>query len=149
MISVGDLPAINASLNAVSGVLILFGYGAIRKRRVAVHRAFMLAAFVTSTLFLVSYVTYHIQAGSRSFAGPGWLRPIYLTMLISHIILAVGLLPLVIVTIIRAWRGRIEAHRRLARWTFPIWLYVSITGVLIYTTLYRWWPVQDLTGGAI
>ena len=149
MITVGDLPAINASLNGLSGVLILFGYAAIRYRRVGVHRAFMLAAFATSTLFLVSYVTYHLQAGSRSFAGPGWLRPIYLSMLISHIILAAGLLPLVIVTIIRAWRGRIEAHRRLARWTFPIWLYVSITGVLIYATLYRWWPVEDMTAGAI
>ena len=149
MISVDNLPAVNATLNALSGVLILFGYGAIRKRRVTVHRAFMLTAFGTSTLFLVSYVAYHLQTGSRSFGGPDWLRPFYLTMLISHIILAASLLPLVIVTIIRAWRGRIEAHRRLARWTFPIWLYVSITGVLIYATLYYWWPTQDMTRGTI
>jgi len=141
VISVADLPAVNACLNALSGALILCGYGAIRFRRVRAHRAFMLTAFGTSTLFLISYVVYHVQAGSRSFAGPEWVRPLYLAMLISHIILAAGLLPLVIVTILRAWRGRFDAHRRLARWTLPIWLYVSITGVLIYASLYHWWPV--------
>lgn len=136
MISIHDLPAINATLNATSAVLLICGYVAIRRKRIAVHRGFMLAALVTSTLFLTCYVIYHANTGSKSFTGQGWVRPVYFAMLISHIILAAALLPLVLVTVIRALRERFDAHRRLARWTWPIWMYVSVTGVLIYVALY-------------
>ncbi len=138
MIAVSDLPAVNATLNGISTVLLLAGFVAIRRRRVALHRALMLSAFCTSTLFLVCYVIYHYHAGSRPFAGTGLVRPIYFSLLISHVLLAAALLPLVLVTMTRALRGRFESHRRIARWTWPIWMYVSVTGVLIYAMLYHW-----------
>ena len=137
MISVHDLPAVNASLNAVSGVLLLIGYALIRARRIAAHRAVMIAAFVASALFLVCYVIYHAQVGSVPFQRQGFVRPLYFTILISHIVLAASVPPLAIVTLTRGLKGRYPQHRRIARWTLPIWLYVSVTGVLVYVLLYQ------------
>jgi uncharacterized membrane protein YozB (DUF420 family) len=137
MIEIRDLPHLNALLNTISAVLLWCGYRWIRAGRRAAHRAAMLAAFGSSTLFLASYLTYHAQIGSRPFTGAGWIRPLYFTILLSHTVLAATVVPLVLVTLHRALRGRFEAHRRIARWTFPIWLYVSITGVLVYLLLYR------------
>lgn len=134
---VSPLPALNASLNAASGVLLITGYLLIRNRRIAAHKACMLGAFALSTLFLISYVVYHAQVGSVPFTRSGWIRPLYFAILIPHVILAAAVPPLAIVTIARAWRGRFEAHRRLARITLPIWLYVSVTGVIVYWMLYR------------
>ncbi|HWX23569.1 MAG TPA: DUF420 domain-containing protein [Vicinamibacteria bacterium] len=132
-----DLPALNASLNAASAALLLLGYLQIRARRIAAHRACMVAAFLTSTLFLLSYLYYHAHVGVVRFHGRGVLRAAYLTLLVSHTILAVAILPLVLVTLARAVRGRFEAHRRLARVTLPLWGYVSVTGVVVYWMLFR------------
>jgi uncharacterized membrane protein YozB (DUF420 family) len=137
MLDAHALPALNAVLNATAAVLLSWGYVMIRRRRVPVHRAVMIAAFVTSTLFLVSYVVYHAQAGSRPFTGHGPIRAVYFTILITHVVLAAAIVPLSLVTLARALRGRYELHRRIARWTLPIWLYVSITGVVVYLMLYR------------
>ena len=137
MISIHDLPAINASLNALSGVLLLIGYRLIRARRVEQHRRVMIAAFVTSSLFLVCYVVYHAQVGSVRFTRQGIVRPLYFTILISHVTLAAAVLPLALVTLSRGLKARYERHRAIARWTFPIWLYVSVTGVLVYVLLYQ------------
>lgn len=131
-----ELPAVNATLNGISAALLTAGYLSIRRKRVALHKALMLSAFASSTLFLASYLTYHAKAESPKFPGQGWVRPLYFTMLLSHIVLAAGLLPMALITLIAALRGRIERHRRLARWTLPIWLYVSVTGVLVYVVLY-------------
>jgi uncharacterized membrane protein YozB (DUF420 family) len=130
-------PAINASLNGASAVLIVTGRAFIRQGRVAAHRAFMIAAVVTSTLFLVSYLYYHAHVGSVHFQGRGMVRPLYFTILTSHTILAAVIVPLVIITLSRALRDRFDRHRAIARWTFPLWLYVSITGVIIYVMLYH------------
>lgn len=135
--SVTDLPALNATLNAISTLFLTAGYYFIRRRRIARHRACMLVAFATSILFLASYVVYHAQVGSRPFPGRGPIRAVYLTILISHIVLAVAVVPLAVVTLRRALRGRYEQHRRIARWTLPIWLYVSVTGVVVYLMLYQ------------
>ncbi|MCP4246527.1 MAG: DUF420 domain-containing protein [bacterium] len=135
-IAVDQLPTVNALLNATCAALLVSGYAAIRRRRTTLHRRLMLSAFGVSTASLVSYVIYHAQAGSRPYEGPAWTRPAYYTVLITHIVLAAGVVPLVLVTLIRALRGRFDAHRRLARWTLPIWLYVSVTGVVIYAALY-------------
>jgi uncharacterized membrane protein YozB (DUF420 family) len=137
MISVHDLPAVNASLNALSGVLLLVGYILIRARRIAAHRAVMIAAFATSSLFLICYLVYHAQVGSVPFPRHGFVRPLYFTILITHVVLAASVPPLAIVTITRGLKGRYPQHRRIARWTFPIWMYVSITGVLVYVLLYQ------------
>jgi putative membrane protein len=131
------LPALNATLNATSAVLLAAGYLAIRRRRIAAHRACMLAAFTASVVFLVSYVLYHAQAGSRPFPGQGWVRPVYFTLLVSHIVLAALILPAVLVTLYRAWQGEFGRHAALARWTLPVWLYVSVTGVVVYWMLYH------------
>jgi uncharacterized membrane protein YozB (DUF420 family) len=131
------LPALNATLNGASAVLILIGRSLIRRGRIAAHRAFMIGAVVTSALFLASYLCYHAHVGSVRFQGQGWSRPLYFTILISHTMLAAATLPLVIITLSRALRGRFDRHRALARWTFPIWLYVSVTGVIIYFMLYH------------
>ncbi len=136
MISILDLPTLNATLNGTSAVLLTLGYFFIRRKKVDLHKACMASAFVTSTLFLVSYLIYHYHAGSKSFSGEGWTRPVYFTILISHIILATVTLPLAIVTLVRALRGRFEKHRRIARWALPLWLYVSVTGVVVYLMLY-------------
>lgn len=130
------LPTVNAALNGISAVLLLLGWRAIRTGRTRLHRILMLSAFAVSTLFLTSYLVYHFSAVSPRFPGAGWARRAYLAMLVSHVVLAAALLPLVLWTLRRALRGQFEAHRRLARWTFPIWLYVSVTGVAVYIVLY-------------
>ena len=137
MIDYTVLPAVNASLNALSGVFLLVGYVLIRRRRIAAHRNAMLAAFTTSTLFLISYLFYHWHAGSRPFTGHGAIRYVYFAVLISHIILAAAILPMAIMTLSRGLRGRYVEHKRIARWTFPAWMYVSVTGVIVYVMLYQ------------
>jgi len=136
-LSVHDLPAVNATLNATSGILLLAGYLLIRARRIEQHRKCMIAAFVASSLFLVSYVIYHAQVGSVRFTRQGIVRPIYFTILITHVTLAAVVLPLAIVTLSRGLKARYARHRAIARWTFPIWMYVSVTGVLVYVLLYQ------------
>jgi len=131
-------PVINASLNGVTTVLLLIGRWFISKGRVASHRATMITAVITSALFLISYLYYHAHVGSVRFQGTGWSRPLYVTILISHVVLAAAIVPLVIITLTRALRERFDRHRAIARWTFPLWLYVSITGVLVYFMLYHW-----------
>lgn len=137
MISLSDLPAINATLNGLSAFLLSLGFCFIRRKAVTAHKACMLSAFVTSTLFLVSYLLYHAQVGSVPFRGQGWIRPVYFTILISHSVLAAATVPLVLVTLSRALRGRFDRHARIARWTLPVWLYVSVTGVIVYWMLYH------------
>ena len=135
-----DLPALNAFLNGVSLLLLLGGYWAIRSGRIAVHKAFMLTAVGTSILFLISYVIYHVEVGSVPFRGVGIHRPLYFAILIPHILLAISLVPLVIITVPRALRGQFGRHKRIARWTLPIWLYVSVTGVIIFLMNFVWFP---------
>lgn len=134
---VAALPALNASLNATSAALLAAGWLAIRRRRIALHRACMLGACVVSTLFLVSYVTYHYLAGSRPFAGQGAIRWVYFPILVSHIILAAAMVPFVLTTVYRALSGNFVRHVRIARFTLPVWLYVSVTGVIVYLLLYH------------
>ena len=136
------LPLLNAFLNSLSAVLLCSGYIAIRHRRVSLHKTCMLTAFATSTLFLISYLTYHYHVGSKPFPGQGNIRLVYLTILISHTILAAVIVPLVLLTLTRAWKAQWARHRRLARWTLPLWLYVSVTGVVIYLMLYQLYPVS-------
>ncbi len=133
---VSDLPALNATLNAVAAVLLVAGWACIRTGRRKAHRAAMVAALVTSAAFLTSYVVYHAHAGSRPYQGTGPIRAVYFTILITHVVLAAAIVPLVLMTVVRAQRGRFDAHRRVARWTLPLWLYVSVTGVAIYLMLY-------------
>lgn len=135
--TVQDLPAVNATLNALSGILLLAGYALIRARRVEPHRRCMLAAFATSTIFLVCYLVYHAQVGSVPFTRQGFVRPVYFTILVTHVILAAAVLPLAVLTLSRGLQARFPQHIRVARWTLPIWLYVSITGVLVYVLLYQ------------
>jgi len=130
-------PKINATLNGCSAVLLVTGRALIARGRKAAHRAVMLTALGTSTLFLVSYLYYHYHVGSVRFRGTGWSRPLYFSILISHTILAAVIVPLVIVTLSRALREQFDRHRAIARWTFPLWLYVSVTGVIVYLMLYR------------
>lgn len=137
MLTVHDLPAVNASLNAISGVLLVIAYALIRARKIEQHRKVMIAAFTASSLFLISYVVYHAQVGSVRFTRQGIVRPIYFTILITHVTLAAAVLPMAIVTLSRGLKARYPQHRRIARWTFPIWLYVSVTGVLVYVLLYQ------------
>jgi uncharacterized membrane protein YozB (DUF420 family) len=136
-LTVHDLPALNATLNAVSGILLITGYVLMRSGRIEQHRRFMIAAFTTSSLFLVSYIAYHAQVGSVRFTRQGFVRPLYFTILITHVSLAALVLPLAIVTLTRGLKRRFPQHRRIARWTFPLWLYVSVTGVLVYILLYQ------------
>jgi uncharacterized membrane protein YozB (DUF420 family) len=131
-------PVINATLNGASAVLLFVGRGFIERGRRAAHRAVMIAAIVTSSLFLASYLYYHAHVGSVRFQGQGWSRPVYFTILISHTILAATIVPLVIITLSRALRQRFDRHRAIAQWTYPLWLYVSVTGVVIYFMLYHW-----------
>lgn len=133
----GVLPTMNAAANATATVLLVAGWLAIRRRLVAVHRACMVAALGASTLFLAGYVLHHARVGSVPFAGPEWLRPVYLAVLVPHIVLSAIVLPLALTTVWFAWRGRFASHRRIARWTLPLWLYVSVSGVGIYWMLYR------------
>ncbi len=130
-------PAINATLNGTSALLLLVGHNFIKRGRMAAHRALMIAAVLTSSLFLISYVYYHAHVGSVRFQGRGWTRLVYFSILISHTTLAIAIVPLVIITLARALRGRFDRHRAIARWTYPLWLYVSVTGVVIYVMLYH------------
>jgi uncharacterized membrane protein YozB (DUF420 family) len=131
------LPAVNAGLNLTSALLLILGYFFIRQRAVTAHTMTMLGACGTSTLFLISYLTYHYYHGSTPFTGQGWIRVVYFTILISHTILAVVIVPLAIVTLVRGLRGRFDKHVRVARITLPLWLYVSVTGVVVYWMLYQ------------
>lgn len=131
-----SLPALNAALNSLSAVFLLAGFLFIKSRNHRAHRACMLTAFGCSILFLISYLIYHYQVGSVPFRGRGWIRPVYFTILLTHTILATAVVPLALITLTRALRERFDAHRRIARWTFPIWLYVSVTGVVVYWMLY-------------
>jgi uncharacterized membrane protein YozB (DUF420 family) len=130
-------PAIDATLNGTSAVLLLIGRGLIKRGRMAAHRAVMITALVSSSLFLGSYLYYHWHVGSVHFQGQGWSRPVYFSILISHTILAAVIVPMIIITLSRALRERFDRHRVIARWTYPLWLYVSITGVVIYVMLYK------------
>jgi uncharacterized membrane protein YozB (DUF420 family) len=136
------LPHLNAALNASSFILLTTGYYFIRHRRVIAHRNCQIAALTASIVFLISYVTYHLHHGATRFAGQGIARPVYFTILTTHTILAVVIVPFVIVTFRRAFRGDFQRHRALARWTLPMWLYVSVTGVLVYVMLYHLYPAH-------
>jgi len=135
--TVHDLPAVNAALNAISGVLLVAGYVLILNRRIDAHRRVMLAAFATSSLFLICYVIYHAQVGSVRFIRQGVVRPLYFGILITHVTLAAAVPPLAIITLSRGLKARFDRHKAIARWTLPIWLYVSVTGVLVYVLLYQ------------
>ncbi len=136
MIPVSRLPAINALLNLASASLLTAGYVFIRSKKITAHKLCMLSAVATSTLFLISYLTYHYHVGSVPFKGLGWVRPVYFAVLISHTVLAAVIVPLVLVTLARALRGRFDRHKLVARWTLPLWIYVSVTGVVVYWMLY-------------
>jgi putative membrane protein len=137
VVYISNLPSLNAFLNATSAVLLVVGYRYIRRRNIRAHRICMVSAFAVSVLFLLSYLTYHYHVGSTSFSGQGWIRPVYFTILISHTVLA-ALVPLLsLITLFQAWKEQFTKHRRVARWTLPVWLYVSVTGVIIYFLLYH------------
>jgi uncharacterized membrane protein YozB (DUF420 family) len=136
MIAVADLAAVNAVLNGISAVLLVAGYALIRRGRIRQHRAAMIGAFSTSVLFLISYVVYHWNIGSKPYTGVGPIRSVYFFVLITHIVLAAFTPFLAIITLVRGLRARFDAHRQIARWTLPIWLYVSVTGVVVYLMLY-------------
>ncbi|MGH7571862.1 MAG: DUF420 domain-containing protein [Gemmatimonadota bacterium] len=144
MIEVHDLPAVNAALNSLAAVLLVVGHLFARRGRIDRHRLCMGAALVVSTLFLASYVVYHVQAGSVRFTAGGWPRAAYYAILVTHVPLAAAILPLALVTAARGLRGSVAAHVRIARWTWPLWLYVSVTGVLIYLMLYHWFPSTEV-----
>lgn len=129
--------ALNAILNGSSAVLLTAGYAAIRAGKVAVHKALMVSAFLVSTAFLISYLIYHYRVGHVPFQGQGWIRPVYFTILISHTILAIVIVPMILVTLRRAWLERFDKHKLIARWTLPLWLYVSVTGVAVYFMVYQ------------
>ena len=134
------LPTLNAMLNGTSGLFLVAGFVFIRRRQIAAHRACMVAALISSLLFLTSYLVYHYHAGATRFAASGAARAVYFVILISHTILAAVIVPLVIVTATRALRGQFARHMKVARWTLPMWLYVSVTGVIVYLMLYHWYP---------
>ncbi len=139
-----DLPAVNAALNATSAVLLLIAYRHIRRLEIESHRRWMLATAAVSAVFLISYVTYHVQVGSVRFTGRGPVRVVYFTILISHTLLAIANVPLVLRTLYLGLKRRDDRHRRIARWTFPIWLYVSVTGVVVYVMLYHLYPPGEI-----
>ena len=137
MMSVTDLPAVNATLNTISTVLLVTGWVFIHRGDRQKHKACMIAALVTSGLFLTSYVIYHAQVGSVPFRGTGWIRTLYFSVLIPHVILAAAVVPPILITVSRGLSAKYDKHRRIARWTLPIWLYVSVTGVIVYLMLYQ------------
>ena len=139
-LSFQDLPTVNAFLNGLSAIFLLTGYIQIRSGKPIKHKFFMMGAFTISIVFLICYLIYHYQVGSVGFKGQGYIRPVYFTILISHTILAALVPPLAIIAIYRAFKGQLVKHKKIARWTFPIWLYVSITGVIIYLMLYVFFP---------
>jgi len=134
---ISDLPAVNATLNALSSVWLAVGYIFIRQKKITAHRFCMLGALTTSALFLISYLTYHYHAGSKPFAGQGVIRTVYFTILLTHTVLATAIVPLALMTLSRALKERFDKHKRIARWTLPIWFYVSVTGVVVYFMLYQ------------
>ncbi len=129
--------ALNATLNGTSAILLAAGYAAIRNGKIALHKKFMISAFAVSTVFLISYLVYHYQVGHVRFQGQGWSRPVYFTLLISHTILAIVIVPMILVTLRRAWLQKFDKHRLIARYTWPLWMYVSVTGVIVYFLLYQ------------
>ena len=134
--SVTDLPTLNATLNAISAALLIAGWVFIKSGRISAHKRCLIAAFVTSSLFLASYVTYHAQVGSKPYPGTGLARTLYFSILIPHVVLAAAVVPLAILTLTRGLKRQDDRHRRIARWTMPIWLFVSVTGVIVYLMLY-------------
>jgi putative membrane protein len=138
--TLSDLPAVNAALNTLSTIFLTCGYVFIRRQRQVAHRNCMIGAVISSTLFLTCYLIYHYNAGRTVFRDPAWFRPIYLTILLTHTILAVVIVPMVLTTLYRAARRQFDRHKKIARWTWPIWMYVSITGVIIYFLLYHIFP---------
>ena len=147
MIELSDLPAVNATLNAISFVLLVVGYRCIKRKNIAAHKACMISAFGVSILFLTSYLTYRFLGEEKRFGGTSWIRPVYFTILITHVLLAVTVPVLASRTLYLALRGRFEQHRRIARWTMPIWIYVSITGVVVYVLLFRLYgPMAEPAG---
>ncbi len=138
-----SLPTLNATLNATSAVLLGLGFYFIRQKKREAHRVCMIAALVVSCLFLVSYLTYHYTSGITRFGAQGWIRPVYFTILTSHTILAMIIVPLVLITLRRALKQRFDLHKAIARWTWPIWMYVSVTGVLVYLLLYHLFPSRS------
>jgi len=146
--SLTDLPALNATLNALSATCLLLGLFFIRRGQQKAHRSCMLTALAASAIFLASYLYYHFHAGRTVFRDPAWFRPIYLILLLTHTVLAVVILPLIAVTLTQALRGAFGAHKRIARWTWPLWMYVSVTGVVIYLLLYQIFPQKQPSGEA-
>jgi len=138
--TISDLPAVNATLNSIATLFLIAGWVFIHNERKKSHIVCMVAALITSTIFLGCYVVYHYHVGHTSFTEQGWPRVLYFTILISHLILAIAIVPLVILTVVPALRARFDRHRKMGRWTLPIWLYVSVTGVLVYFMLYHWFP---------
>lgn len=138
--SFSDLPAVNATLNGLSAACLTAGYIFIRRKNQTAHRNCMVTAVILSVLFLACYLTYHFKAGRTVFKDPDWFRPIYLTLLLTHTVLAVTIVPMIIITLSRALRERFDAHKKIARWTWPLWMYVSVTGVIIYLLLYQIFP---------
>jgi putative membrane protein len=139
-VTLSDLPAVNATLNSLSAMFLLVGYVLIRQKRQAAHRNCMIAALICSTLFLTFYLIYHYNAGRTDFKDPAWFRPIYLVLLVTHVVLAVVIVPMAITTVSLAIKRNYELHKRISRWTWPLWMYVSVTGVLIYLLLYQIFP---------
>jgi putative membrane protein len=137
--------ALNASLNGTSAILLAGGYVAVRGGKIAVHKAFMISAFAVSSVFLGSYLLYHYRVGHVAFHGQGWIRPVYFVLLTSHTILAVVIVPMILVTLRRAWIGKFDRHRVIARWTLPLWFYVSVTGVIVYLMVYQFYETANRT----
>ncbi len=140
MISVSDLPTVNATLNGISAILVVAGFIAIKSGRRDLHRRLMLSALGVAVLFLTSYLYYHSQVGTTRFTEQGWIRPVYFSILLTHTVLAAVIVPLIITTVVLALRGKFSGHRKIARVTLPLWLYVSVTGVLVYLILYHLYP---------
>lgn len=138
--SFSDLPAVNATLNGLSAIFLTAGFIFIRRKNVAAHHRCMTTAVILSAIFLTCYLIYHAKAGRTVFRNPEWFRPYYLTLLLTHTVLAVTIVPMIIITFTRALRQRFDAHRKIARWTWPMWMYVSVTGVVIYLLLYQVFP---------
>ncbi|MGC2330039.1 MAG: DUF420 domain-containing protein [Candidatus Acidiferrales bacterium] len=150
LLPIRSLPAVNALLNGACTVLLVCGYVMIRNGKIAIHRFFMISAVVCSGLFLTLYLYFHFHAGVIRFGGQGWIRPVYFTLLLSHTTLAVVIVPLVLITLTRGLRGKFAKHRAIAKWTLPLWLYVSVTGVIVYWLLYvaytPIWPTGNIQG---
>jgi uncharacterized membrane protein YozB (DUF420 family) len=144
--SIYDLPAVNASLNGLSAILLTLGFIFIRQKKITAHRNCMISAFCVSVIFLICYLTYHtylgvvLHKGPTRFLNPLWFRPIYLTILLTHTVLAIVIVPMILITLFRALRERFDKHKKIARWTLPLWMYVSVTGVVVYLLLYQIFP---------